>query len=264
MKLVEVSVLGAPDLGHGEARSLTALQSRLLGLLICERPAIVHPETLAELLWRGAPPKTYQSALRLHISRLRDAIGPRSVIVNRPGRGYLFDDTKVELDRDRFVQTVNQAKALGPHDQDHRARELFDTALGMWRGTPYTGCDDHHNAITERALLEQVRRDAIEGRLRTLLALDLAAEAIPELRALVAERPDDERAAAMLMNALTNQGYTADALRVFDEVERRLRHEFGVGPSILLEQTAEAIADHRLSCPQSLLPPLIPSREAVA
>ncbi len=256
MEVVRVSVLGSPDLTCGQNGPLTALHSRLLGLLVCERPATVHTDTLADLLWRGAPPRTYPSALRLHITRLRDAIGCRSVIINRPGRGYSFDDTGVDIDSDRFVSIVSAASDQWSLNEHALALDGYDSALGMWRGTPYAGCDDHHVAIAERARLEQVRLNAVEGRLRSLLGLGLAAETIPELRALVAERPDDERMAALLMSALASQGYTADALRVFDQVERRLRSEFGVGPSMFLQQTADAITGRHTPGSRPLLQPV--------
>jgi len=245
-----IRVLGSPAVDEPK-RPLTALQSRLLGLLVCERSGVVHPDVLADRLWLGFPPKTSASALRMHITKVRDALEDRTVISTEPGRGYSFRSDLVTLDCDVFVEaaaTVDMCRRSGDHET---AVAEADEALRLWRGAPYSGCDDQLNVAAERARLDAVRADITLDRLASMLIIGRVREGLPELRALAAKCPGDERVAGLLMTTLAGIGATADALQVFDTTERWLQREFGAPPSPAREQTAASIA--RRSAPRRVL-----------
>ncbi len=61
------------------------------------------------------------------------------------------------------------------------------------------------------------------------------ASAVPELDALVAQLPLDERVAAAQVTALAHAGRQADALRAYERIRARLADELGVDPSADLQ-----------------------------
>ncbi len=239
---VTITVLGPPVVMVGETGQLSLLHSRLLGLLVGVRPSIVHSETLANWLWRGQPPRTASSALRLHVSRLRKALEDPQAIETIPGRGYRFRGARLDLDCDVFVDLIVEADQFRLNGDHDRAIERYVDADRLWRGRPFEGCDDHESALAEQVRLDQLRQAATDARLGCMLATGAARRAIPELRAAMAARPGDETIAAMLMKGLSSLGFTSGALAVYDGVEQWLHDEHGIGPSVSLRRTADRIA----------------------
>ena len=94
---------------------------------------------------------------------------------------------------------------------------------------------------TESARLEELRRLALEERIEADLALGRGPELVPELEALVAQRPLDEHPRAQLMLALYRAGRQADALTVFREGRRVLDEELGLELGAQLRELERAI-----------------------
>ncbi len=79
----------------------------------------------------------------------------------------------------------------------------LDEALNRWRGPAYAEFADEPWAHAERSRLAEVRLRAIERRAEARLELGLAADAVPDLDAHVAEHPWREDAWRLLALAPT-------------------------------------------------------------
>jgi len=239
---IRICVLGAPDLCLEAPRGLSRRLSRLLGYLVVRRGSFVSSAVLIDWLWQGDPPKSAQSALRVHMTRLRAELGDKESIVVSPGSGYRIDLTKFELDLDVFEEELLLAEeARRRHDIGNAIAHL-SAGLALWRGGPFDGCEDSAVAAAERARLEQVRRQAQLSMFEWMVASGEAEKALPDLQAAVTENPGDELFARLLMRALERIGCTAGALRIFEETETWLRYELGIGPSAELQDLAGHIA----------------------
>ena len=81
------------------------------------------------------------------------------------------------------------------------------------------------------------RRTLAEAR----LAQGRASDVVGDLDVLLAEHPLDEAVAGVLMTALERAGRTADALRVYGDLRRRLGAELGIEPSGQLRQLEQRL-----------------------
>src|SRR5881296_1665842 len=140
-----------------------AKQRALLSLLLLHANEVVSRDRLIDELWGNDVPGTAATAIQVHVSQLRKAIG-RDVIVTQPP-GYLIRVGEDELDLDRFEQLV--AKARG--EESAEAARLLREALGLWRGAPLAELGDTF-ARAERARLEEQRLAALEQRIEAELA----------------------------------------------------------------------------------------------
>src|ERR1700759_2168368 len=113
-----------------ELRVSGAKQRALLSLLLLHGNEAVPSERLIHELWGDEPPDTAATALQVHVSQLRKALG-REVIVTR-SPGYLLRVGEGELDLDRFESAVARARNESPAE----AAELLRLALALWRGPP--------------------------------------------------------------------------------------------------------------------------------
>lgn len=102
----------------------------LATLLVSHRSDVVSAERLIDVLWDENPPPTAAKALQVHVSQLRRALGP-DTIVTRP-TGYAIRLEPGQLDLERFETRVEQARAKPPRE----AAALLRDALALFRGPP--------------------------------------------------------------------------------------------------------------------------------
>src|SRR5262249_60387255 len=86
-------------------------------------------------------------------------------------------------------------------------------------------------AHAEGARLEELRMNALEGRLEADLQLGRHADLVGELDALVARHPLREGLRRRQMLALYRSGRQAEALAAYQEARRVLDDELGIEPS---------------------------------
>src|SRR6266446_1573463 len=79
-------------------------QRALLASLLLHANEVVSRDRLIDELWGVSPPDTALTALQVHVSHLRKALG-RDLIVTQPP-GYLVRVSDGELDIHRFEQLV--------------------------------------------------------------------------------------------------------------------------------------------------------------
>jgi len=223
------------DLGSPQQRAV-------LAMLLLARGRQVSLKGLINGLWERDVPRAAAGTIRTYISRLRRRVDPIESI----GDGYVLRLGAAVLDLDVFERWVGEARAARGHDAARGARLLGD-ALGLWQGPALAGVPGPY-AYSRRLALAELRLAAAEEKLEADIGLGEIAAAIAELRALQAEHPFRERLAEQLMLALYRSGRQAEALYVFDGVQRRLDKELGVAPGPTLQTMQRLVleADHRL------------------
>jgi DNA-binding SARP family transcriptional activator len=245
---MEFRILGPLEVTeHGRPLALGGTKQRaLLALLLLRANEVASRDRLIDELWGGSPPDSGKTALQVHVSQLRKALG-RDLILTQPP-GYLIRINDGELDLHRFEQLVATARAEEPVE----AARLLREGLALWRGAPLAELGDSF-AAAERALEEQ-RLAALEQRIDADLALGRHAELVPELEGLVREQPLRERLRGQLMLALYRSGRQADALEVYRSGRRLLDEELGLKPADELQRLERAILNHDPSLESPVVP----------
>jgi DNA-binding SARP family transcriptional activator/streptogramin lyase len=224
-------------------------QRGLLGLLLLHANRVVSRDRLIDELWDGSPPETAATALQVHVSGLRKALGREAIATQAPG--YKAVVLPGALDLDLFEALVAKARS----EDAERSAELLGEALDLWRGPALADLDDSIGR-TERAQLEEQRDAAAEQRVDAELALGRHAELLPELEALVREDPLRERRRAQLMLALYRSGRQAEALEVYRSGRKLLADELGLEPGEGLRRLEKGILeqDPALAAPPAPVP----------
>ncbi|HEX6022896.1 MAG TPA: BTAD domain-containing putative transcriptional regulator [Solirubrobacter sp.] len=229
----------------------------LATLLVSHRSDVVSAERLIDVLWDENPPPTAAKALQVHVSQLRRALGP-DTIVTRP-TGYAIRLEPGQLDLERFETRVEQARAKPPRE----AAALLRDALALFRGPPLADALLLGPASAEADRIEGARLDALESRIEHDLELGRHADVVAEVEALAAQHPYRERFHAQLMLALYRSGRQADALEAFRRARHALVEDLGLDPSPELKRLEAAILAHdpalELDAPAAPAPAPAPS-----
>src|SRR5206468_4933819 len=114
-----------------------------------------------------------------------------------PG-GYVLRVAPGSLDLERFEELIRQGRLELAGDDPGRACEFFDEALALWRGRPFADTRLEDFTQSHLARIEELRLAAIAVRAEVKLSLGRTDEVIPELEAVTAEHPYDERLAGLL------------------------------------------------------------------
>lgn len=210
--------------------------------LVLRAREVVSAGALAELVWADDQPKNPVNALQLQVSYLRKRLGGGSAgqpVVTRPG-GYVLMVDDDDIDARRFERLVRNAAQLAKSDSA-ASLELYETALGLWRGAAYSDVLGEPFVVGEATRLEEMRLSALEKRNDLLLALGRHAELVGELSSLVNENPLRERLQVQLLLALYRAGRQADALRAFGRARAILIDELGIDPSPDLRRLEQQI-----------------------
>ncbi|NYG06869.1 DNA-binding SARP family transcriptional activator [Phycicoccus badiiscoriae] len=265
---MRVGVLGAVQayLGDDPVDLGTRKQRALVAALAMNHGRPVSVDALVDMLWAdGAPPgvngtlQAYVAGLRRALEPGRAARAPSTVLVT-VAPGYALRVAEEDLDAAAFDRAVSRAhRRIGQLARLHDASGLtteelssivaeLDTALALWRGTPYLELEDAPFAVAERARLEELRVVALEDRAVAALELGQHATVAGELEALTTAYPLRERLWGLRALALTRSGRQAEALDALREVRDVLAEELGLEPGQELRdlQTAVLNQDPRL------------------
>ncbi|TKA09158.1 AfsR/SARP family transcriptional regulator [Actinacidiphila oryziradicis] len=232
--------------GAGGAIALKGPRHRaVLARLIVARRHVVPVTRLVEDLWADPPPgavgavRTFVAALRRALEPQRPPRTPARLLVTE-GPGYALHAERGAVDAWRFEQAVAAAAALPPQ----QALARLEEALGRWRGPAYAGFTEESWARAERSRLGELRLHAVERQAEARLGLGLAAEAVPDLDAHVAEHPWREDAWRLLALALYRTGRQGDALAVLRRARTLLIEQLGADPGPGLRRLEADILDH--------------------
>ena len=213
----------------------------MLAALLLRSGEVVPVEELIDAVWGDDPPASAAHSLQAYVSRLRQALPPGDVTLERIGRGYRLAVADTQLDRARFESLLEQAVSASTAGAHSRAAELASDALRLWTGTPLAGLPLHGAARAEVERLEELRLAGLETRIEADLALGRHAQLVAELRPLVEANLYRERLVSQLMLALYRSGRQAEAVAAYERARRALDNDLGLQPSEDLQRLSGEI-----------------------
>ena len=212
----------------------------VLGLMALTPDSLLHRAAIIDVLWPGNPPANAVSLVQAHVSRLRKALDPGpparedGPALLSAGASYRLRVGPGELDLLGFRQLAAAASIACSRGDHGAACELYEQALGLWRGEPLADVDllRGHPAVIE---LDRQRSETVIGYAQAASAAGQHRHVLALLFELAAREPLNEKAQEQLMLALAGSGRQAEALAVYHDVRRRLDEELAVaawpGPS---------------------------------
>ena len=223
-----------------------ARQRAVLGMLALHPETGLHRDALIDLLWGEQPPASAVPEVQGYVSRLRTIMGGRTgnaePITTVGGCRYhlALGACGIQLDLSAFQQATRDARA-----DPVRACELYEQALGMWRGDILADIDlvRGHPAVVQVA---RQRAEAVLGYAKAAVPAGIPGRVLPHLRDLCAQEPLDEQAHAQLMILLAATGQQAAALQVFTALRELLDSEFGIDPSPVLTRAQDLVLRQRI------------------
>lgn len=222
----------AADGRHGPIALKGPRHRAVLARLIVARRRVVPVARLVADLWADSPPSGAVGAVQTFVAALRRALepdrpprAPARLLVTE-GPGYALRAGPDSVDAWRFETAVGEAAELPPA----RALPRLDEALELWRGPAYADFAHEEWVRGERARLAELRLRSVERRAGAQLALGLAAEAVPDLDAHLADHPWREDAWRLLALALYRTDRQGDALAVLRRARSTLVEQLGVDP----------------------------------
>ena len=244
---LEFALLGSLEV-TAAGRTVALVGSRvksLLAILLVNANHVVSTDRLADELWAGRPPGAATATLQAYVSELRKALAeatgrPAPIATVRPG--YVIELESDQLDISRFERLIAGARAA-TRDQPDLIVRLLREATGMWRGPPLTDFATEPFAQPIAARLEEARLWALEERIEIELGNGLHHQLITELHDLAAEYPLRERLWGQWILALYRCGRQADALRVYQDMRRRLNDDLALEPTPALQRLEHAILE---------------------
>jgi DNA-binding SARP family transcriptional activator/DNA-binding XRE family transcriptional regulator len=210
-------------------------QRAVLGLLAVSPGELVRRETVIDALWGESPPDTAVSLVQAYLSRLGRVLDPgrsprdgNGLLVSA-GSSYRLRVAAGQLDLIAFWQLIERARAVRSAGDATAACGLYESALKLWHGEPLADVDLLRGHL---ALADLSRRHAavVMDYAEAASAAGSHEEVLPPLEALARTEPLNERIHAQLMIALASTGRQAEALKLHDDLRRRLDEQLGVQP----------------------------------
>lgn len=222
----------------------------LLATLVIMPGRVVSMDQLITEIWPSDPPRRAVASLHVYVSQLRKFLarlgGSNPIVTRAPG--YLFQPDDAETDLDDFQDLVTEGREHIRHDRHVAAVTCLQSALRLWRGTPFSDLREGSIIRSFGEWLDQVRLECVKMLIASSLQLGRHGEVSPFLYSLVAEHPLHETFYHQLMTALYHSGRRAEALKVYQMARNTLRDELGLEPCLALRElqhsilTAEKIA----------------------
>jgi predicted ATPase/DNA-binding SARP family transcriptional activator len=239
---LEIRLLGPFEalVGGRPAEVTGPKRHALLALLALRGGRMVPVEVLVDALWGDQVPAAPRNAVQHHVSRLRAALGTKSIVAAPDG--YALAGATV--DALRFEELLARAGSAGRAGDAGQAADLVARALALWRGRPLQGLPDSPWVDAEAARLEGLRTDALEEQFEAALALGEHIEVVGRIRRVLEEYPFRERLWGQLLLALYRSGRQAEALEAFGQARWVLAEELGVEPGPGLQRLQAAILAH--------------------
>ncbi|QMV21112.1 SARP family transcriptional regulator [Streptomyces sp. SCUT-3] len=250
---MEFKLLGTFEARRGGQR--VAVGSRrqercLLSVLLLHPGRTVTTSRLVDLLWDGAAPASARGTVHTYVGRLRAGLRPYGLRIETRHDGYAVDPgaAGVSVDAQEFVRLARRAEA---RDDPAERVDLYDRALGLWRGPLLA--DVAGDRLRDRLGVElaDLRLSCLEQRAEDRLAMGLHGRVVEDLARPAGEHPERERLVGCLMTALYRGGRKADALGLYRSTRRALIKEFGIEPGAGLSALHDRVLrdDPRLERP---------------
>lgn len=212
---------------------------RLLALLALHANELVPTGRIEEALWADTLPDSARQQVYNVVAIVRRSLGDYAGI-EKTGSGYQLTLSDRHIDAIRFQRGVKRAERAAAQGNFAQAADLFESALGEWRGPALADLEGEifQNAAT---LLHEQRLTALEDLSGSLLRVGDPVGAARRLTPLVVEHPFRESLRALLMKSLYRAGRQAEALAVFEDGRRLLSEELGVGPGAALQAAHQEV-----------------------
>ncbi|WP_331724191.1 winged helix-turn-helix domain-containing protein (plasmid) [Streptomyces longwoodensis] len=245
---VELGVLGPVAAWEADGTPLrlgAPRQREVLGRLLLARGRVVPVDRLVADLWKERPPAGAVGALRTFVAALRRCLEPgrpprqASRLLVTDGPGYALRAGRDAVDAWRFEDAAAEAAAAPPR----AAVAFWGAALARWRGPVLADFPHAAWAAVERARLEALRLDAVEGRADALLASGAARDAVADLEAHLTEHPEREPGWVLLVTALERSGRRGEALQALRHAREVLTRTLGPGSGAALARTEARLRD---------------------
>ncbi|MFC4852911.1 AfsR/SARP family transcriptional regulator [Actinophytocola glycyrrhizae] len=245
---MEFGVLGALRLAHGNRSCVpTSPKGRqLLALLMVNANQMVPVHACVDELWQADPPRSAVSTLQTYVLQIRRLL--RAVptvrgqeVLTTHNMSYQLHVPAESFDRGMFESLVGRARAAIVQGDDRRAAELFDSALGLWRGSALADVPDGPTIAVHRIGLEETRFGVLEQRIEAYLRLGRHHELLAELGTLADTHPLHENVQAQFMVALYRSGRQAQAIEMFHRLRTLLFDQLGLDPVPRMRRLYEAI-----------------------
>jgi len=219
-------------------RDLPSRQARtLLAYLVCERARPVSRDSLADLLWPGTPPPSWETSLKTLISRLRQfaaGLAPRGS--SSPVIHGQYGCYQLELPRDAWID-VETARAALDEAEGALRRGCPDAAWGPFNVAVAVACRGFlpgEEAVwveEQRRSLERLFVRALDGYAEVALAISQPALAVDAAHEALKLDPLREPSWRALMRGYLALGNRPESLSAFHRLKARLRNDLGVSPS---------------------------------
>jgi len=202
---------------------------QILEILALSPGTPVTKDRLADLLWEGAPPKSFVGTLESYVCVLRRKLGldpGRRSPLATTSNGYLLDPAAVVVDLAEFRRLTALAAKARPAEGLRLAQRAVDLLSGeLLANETYPAW-----ACSERKVFKQ---DAVEacGRaaLNALAVADFDA-AVQMARLAIGFDPLAEDAWQHLMSALSASGRGSQAIRAYFDLRKVMVAELGIEP----------------------------------
>lgn len=235
---VDVRFLGGLEVRvDGSVAALGGPQAQaVFALLAGGAGHTVSTTQLIDELWPTDPPRNPIGTIQTHVGTIRHGLdGERRRLATRKG-GYVLELAGNELDAARFAALAREGRDLLSVDAAG-AQSALEAALAEWRGAPLVGLVDHASHLqAEATRLAELRLAILEDRAEARLQQGRHAEVAVDLERFLAEHPLRERSVELLLRALAGSGRQTEALTRYLDHRRRLTDEFGIEPSVELQQ----------------------------
>ncbi|MFC5730042.1 MULTISPECIES: AfsR/SARP family transcriptional regulator [Nocardioides] len=207
-------------------------QGRVLFVyLVLNRVRALPRGDVVTALWPDEAPAAAQANLRVLVSRLRGVLGADAVEGRSNLRLVLPQDAWVDIEV--AARKIHEAEAAVAARDWSRALPAASTAFTVSQRGFLPGADPPW-AVERRRWLEDVQIRALEcdGIASLGIGGSEIAAAERDGRRLLELAPYRESGYRLLMEALANQGNTAEALLVYERLRTVLRDELGTSPSV--------------------------------
>ena len=237
--MMRFRLLGPLEIRAGEEwRGIGAPKWRsVLAALLIDAGQIVSADALINEVWGDAPPARAANLISIYVLRLRrlmEDADSRLLVTRAPG--YQLQVTTADTDALLFEAMVRDGRrAFAAGDVPGAAQRLTE-ALALWHGRPLADVPPTPRVEAEAERLTELRLGAVELRITAELACGGHAQAVAELRRLLADHPLREGLWLLLMRALDGAGRHAEALEVYGRARDAIAGQLGVDPGAELRQ----------------------------
>jgi YVTN family beta-propeller protein len=219
-------------------------QGRLLFVyLVAAGSRPVPTDELADAIWGGTPPATWEKALTVIASKLRGLVAEDGITLTNAFGCYRLDLPEgAWVDLFAAAGGAQDAEEALAADELDRARAAAESAESLAR-RPFLSGEDGTWVEQKRRDLADIRERALSVLADACLRSGDAREATKWAEELIALSPFREVGYRRLMEAHVVAGNRAEALRVYGQCRQLLAEELGAYPSPETESIYRALLE---------------------